>query len=243
MECRGIKQCCRGFWGCGEHGWGYKLGSTAVKPPPSTTIPIQTGRGHFPYLPGHPGQNAGSQPLAHCAQGCPAKGSKLCSAGSPCSTALPVLWSGRWCQASLASCGLGTGHSWEWVQENRKGGSCWPLSGLGPSFPLHSSPLILCLTPCPQTPNPHQVAALLVWWPLLSRPKGLTQRGLGEMSELTHACPEHPHNPKETVDGETEAPPPPQASPQMSLCWPPNSATASSVFSSGHFLTCLYQLV
>lgn len=130
-----------GFRGCGEHEEGFKVGLAAVKPLPSTTISIQTGPGHVHYVPGHPGQVCGSEPLDHLAQVCPAQGDELYSTGSPCGTALLVLRPGCWYPASSASCGLWTGHSWEGVQENRKGGCCWPWSELGPFSPppLHPS--------------------------------------------------------------------------------------------------------
>lgn len=154
----GNKMMLLGFRGCGKHEEDFKVGLAAVKPLPSITISIQTGPGHVHYVPGHPGQMCGSEPLDHLAQVCPAQGDELYSAGSPCGTALLVLRPGCWCPASSASCGLWTGHYWEGAQENRKGGCCWPWSELGPFSPPPSP----SITPHALTLTPHQVAALLV---------------------------------------------------------------------------------
>lgn len=105
----------------------------------SAVAPIQTGPHSALYPLGHPVRTssermakARSKPLAHLpGTARQPRGSELCSAGSPYGTTLPVLQPGPWGQASSASSGLRTGHSWEWIQENRKGGSCWPRAGAG----------------------------------------------------------------------------------------------------------------
>lgn len=119
-------------------------------PAPSSTAPLQTGLGRVPYLLGCPGQALGGGqakagrslwPTLPGAVGRP-RGSELCSAGSPPSEALLVPWPGHTAEPSLASYGFGTGHSWEWVQENRKGVAAGHGQNSGlPSFPqLPASP-------------------------------------------------------------------------------------------------------
>lgn len=138
-------------------------GLTAVTVPVNhRSHPDRAGLGSLPPRTSGPGpwrrtSQGWEEPLAHFAQGCwLARGSELCPAGSPCSTALLVPWPGHWDQASLASCGLGTGHSWEWAQENRKGGSCWPWSEFGPSFTTQPPP------------NPRHPTRRQPYWPAAS---------------------------------------------------------------------------
>lgn len=125
----GLGQCC---WGFGERRRGYKPDVMTVSPrpsPPPPATPIQTSRGHVPYLSGWPaGQEAGGELLARLPRAARPRG-WLGSAGSPHGAALPVPRPGHRGQAGLASCGLRTGHSWERGQENRKGGSCWHGQG------------------------------------------------------------------------------------------------------------------
>ena len=145
-----IKPCCRGLWGHKDHERGYTAGLTAVTQPPSSTAPLQTGLGWVPYILGCPGQALGGGqakagrslwPTLPGAVGRP-RGSELRSAGSPLSEALLVPWPGHAAEPSLASYGFGTGHSWEWVQENRKGVDAGHGQNSGlPSFPqLPASP-------------------------------------------------------------------------------------------------------
>ncbi|KAF6278090.1 hypothetical protein mRhiFer1_009377 [Rhinolophus ferrumequinum] len=66
-----------------------------------------------------------------------------------------------------------------------------------------------------------------LWTILLrSHANGFRRNG-ASWPELTHSCTEHPGSPEKAADGKTKVPPSLQASAQMSLSWPPNSATAS----------------